>query len=54
MASKNEAKSANVKAAENDSESAEAVSFVSPWGSKVTVAPELADTFKDAGYKISK
>ena len=54
MASKNEAKSADKAAAASDPESAKAVSFVSPWGSKVTVAAELADTFKDAGYKISK
>lgn len=36
------------------SEPAESVTFTSPWGTKVTVGADLADRFKDAGYKASK
>lgn len=35
-------------------EPAKTASFTSPWGSKVTVDADLADTFKDAGYKPAK
>jgi hypothetical protein len=40
---------------ENDVDGeAKSVSLTSPWGSKVTVAAESADLFKDAGYTGTK
>ncbi len=35
-------------------EVAKSVSMTSPWGSKVTVPADQADSFKDAGYKAGK
>jgi hypothetical protein len=35
-------------------EEAKTVTLKSPWGSKVTVAADQADVFKDAGYTGSK
>lgn len=37
-----------------DDQPTKTVSLTSPWGSKVTVAADLADVFKDAGFKSSK
>jgi hypothetical protein len=38
----------------DEPEVSKTVSLKSPWGSKVTVAADLADVFKDAGYTGSK
>ena len=35
-------------------EVAKTASLTSPWGSKVTVAADRVDVFKDAGFKASK
>lgn len=35
-------------------EADKSVTLKSPWGSKVTVAADQADVFKDAGYTSSK
>jgi hypothetical protein len=35
-------------------EETKSVNLKSPWGSKVTVAADAADAYKDAGYTASK
>lgn len=35
-------------------EAGKTVTLKSPWGSKVTVSADSADTYKDAGYTSSK
>lgn len=47
------AKKAEAKPAEVEADS-KVVTLKSPWGSKVTVAAEDADTLRDAGYTASK
>jgi hypothetical protein len=37
-----------------DAPAEKTVAFTSPWGSKVTVGEDVAELFKDAGYKPAK
>jgi len=46
--------STDEKPAAADAPAEKVVTFTSPWGSKVTVGSDIAEQFKDAGYKPAK
>jgi hypothetical protein len=60
MAAKNQPKPADgiaqtvIESEDGLGEPPQSVAFTSPWGTKVTVNADLADQFKDAGYKPAK